>query len=158
MNASRVLISLCLVFTPLGAQDRPDAAIESMAIDPRVIESKIIAMEKAWNQAYKLRDTKAIDSLLDNSIVLVNDDGSLQSKKVFMEWIRNSKPSEDEQVTPESLSVQVYANVAVATGVFRTSGVEGGKPYARRDRFVDTWQNQKGSWVCVSASATPVLH
>ena len=100
-------------------------------------------MENAWNQAYKPRDTHALESLPDVGIVLVNDDGSLQSNAVFTEWIPNAKPSDEEQVTPESLSVHVHANIAVATGVFRTSGVEGGKAYSRRDRFVDTWVNQK---------------
>jgi len=37
--------------------------------DPSV-KSKIIALEKAWNQAYKLGDTRALDVLLNNEIVL----------------------------------------------------------------------------------------
>jgi hypothetical protein len=49
-------------------------------------------------------------------------------------------------------------NVALATGVFRTKGVEKGKAYETRDRFIDTWVNKGGAWVCVSAAATPVLH
>jgi len=141
-----LLISAFLV--PVSAQDDPNSAVVS----------KIIAMEKAWNQAYKLRDTKAIEALLDDSMVLVNDDGSLQSKAVFLAGVRASKPSDEEQVTPESIAVHVFGNVAVATGVFRAKGVEGGKPFVRRERFADTWVNKNGTWVCVSASATPVTH
>ena len=44
-----------------------------------------------------------------------------------------------QQVAPESMSVHVFANTAIATGVFRAKGIEGGKPYVRRERFVDTW-------------------
>jgi len=91
-------------------------------------------------------------------MVLVNDDGSLQSKAVFLAGVRASKPSDEEQVTPESIAVHVFGNVAVATGVFRAKGVEGGKPFVRRERFADTWVNKNGAWVCVSASATPVTH
>jgi ketosteroid isomerase-like protein len=140
------LLLLCAVCSPLLAQN--DAATVT----------KIIAMEKAWNQAFKLRDTKAVDALLDDGIVLVNDDGSLLAKGVFLSSIRDSKSSDEEQVTPESISVHVIAGVAIATGVFRAKGVENGKPYVRRNRFVDTWVNRNGAWVCVSASATPVLH
>ena len=122
------------------------------------IASKIMAMEKAWNQAFKLRDTKAIEALMDDNVVLVNDDGSIQSKAVFISWIRSSKPSEEEQVSPESMSVHVSGDVAIATGTFRAKGIQGGKPYSREDRFVDTWQRKSGTWVCVSASATPALH
>jgi len=119
---------------------------------------KIVAMEKAWNQAFKLRDSNAISALLDDSIVLVNDDGSLLSKADFLALFRESKPSDDEQVSPESISVRVIQNVAVATGVFRSKGTVGGKPYVRRNRFADTWVNKNGNWVCVSASATPISH
>jgi ketosteroid isomerase-like protein len=122
------------------------------------IESKIIAMEKAWNQAFKYRDAKAVDALLDEKVVLVNDDGSLLSKSAFLAIIREAKASDEEQVTPESIAVHVVSGVAIATGVFRAKGVEGGKPYVRHNRFVDTWVNKNGTWVCISASATPVLH
>jgi hypothetical protein len=34
------------------------------------VEGKIIALEKLWNQAYKGGDTRALDAILDDSIVL----------------------------------------------------------------------------------------
>jgi hypothetical protein len=53
--------------------------------------------------------------------------------------------------------VHVYGNAAVATGVFRARGIEAGKSYVRRERFVDTWIYKDGKWVCVASNATPVL-
>ena len=134
------------------------AAFLSAQDDSGTVKSKIIAMEKAWNQAYKLRDTKAIDSLLSDDVVLVNDDGSLQSKIVFLKLVRTSQPSDEEQVTPESISVTLAGEVAIATGVFVAKGIRNSKPYIRRDRFVDTWIKRGSNWVCASAAATPVLH
>ncbi len=126
------------------------------AQDNGSVESKVIAIEKAWNQAYKLRDKKALSEILNDSIVLVNDDGSLQSKNTFLGSVDAAKPSDQQQAEPESISVHVFGDVAIATGIFREKGVENGKPYLRRNRFVDTWVNRSGSWVCVAASATPV--
>jgi ketosteroid isomerase-like protein len=122
------------------------------------VESKIIAMEKAWNQAFKFRDKKALGEILHDSLVLVNDDGSLESKAGFLSAVEKAKSSDDQQAEPESIAVHVFGNVAVATGVFREKGMENGKAYVRRNRFVDTWVSKDGSWVCVAASATPVLH
>jgi ketosteroid isomerase-like protein len=122
------------------------------------VESKIIAIEKAWNQAYKFRDKKALNQLLHDSMVLVNSDGSLESKGKFLEDVDEAKPSEQQQAEPESISVHVYHDVAIATGVFREKGIENGKPYIRRNRFVDTWVLIDGLWVCVAASATPLQH
>jgi ketosteroid isomerase-like protein len=121
------------------------------------VQSRIVALEKAWNQAYKLADRKALDALLDDQIVLVNDDGSIQKKSEFLASL-NQSDAQEQQVTPESISVHVYGNAAVATGVFRAKGVEGGKSYLRRERFVDTWIYQDGRWRCAAASATTVLH
>jgi len=122
------------------------------------IESKIIAIEKAWNQAYKFRDKKALGEILHDSIVLVNDDGSMQSKTLFLASVDAARPSDEQQAEPESISVRVFGDVAIATGIFREKGIENGKSYVRRNRFVDTWINRNGSWMCAAASATPMLH
>jgi ketosteroid isomerase-like protein len=132
---------------PLMAQDHNDAA-----------ESKIIALEKAWNQAYKFRDRKALGEILHESIILVNDDGSVLTKASFLASVDSAPSSDEQQAEPESISVHVSGDVAIATGTFRLKGVEKGKPYVRRNRFVDTWVSKGGSWVCISGSATPILH
>ncbi len=123
-------------------------------------KSKVIALEQLWNQAYKAGDTKALDSILDNGIVLVNDDGSVQTKKEFLASVNASpaQSSQEQQVSPESLAVHVFGTTAIATGVMRVKGSENGKPYTRRERFVDTWVFKGGNWVCVGTDATPVLH
>ena len=135
---------ICALAVPLVAQDNAS------------VESRIIAMEKAWNQAYKFRDKKALGEILSDSIVLVNDDGSLQSKSTFLSSVDAAKPSDQQQAQPESIAVHVFGDVAIATGIFREKGVENGKAYDRRNRFVDTWVSKNGTWVCVAASATPI--
>ena len=124
-------------------------------------KSKIVALEQLWNQAYKAGDTKALDSILDKEIVLVNDDGSVQNKAEFLASVKESPSqpaSQQQQVAPESLSVHLFGTTAIATGVMRVKGIENGKPYTRRERFVDTWVYKGGTWVCVGTDATPVLH
>lgn len=144
-----LMIVVCSTGSFVRAQDNSDSAVRS----------KIIALEKAWNQAYKAGDIRALDSILDNEIVLINDDGSVQSKAEFLASVKaTGNNSQEQQVSPESMSVHVFGNTAVATGVFRAKGVEGGKSYVRRERFVDTWIYKNGAWVCVASNATPVLH
>ncbi|MGA8271805.1 MAG: nuclear transport factor 2 family protein, partial [Candidatus Sulfotelmatobacter sp.] len=114
--------------------------------------------EKAWNQAYKFRDKKALNEILQDSMILVNDDGSLQSKTAFLAGVDAAMSTDEQQAEPESISVRLFGDVAIATGIFREKGIENGKPYVKRNRFVDTWINKNGSWTCIAASATPVLH
>src|ERR1700747_1259429 len=128
-----------------GAQESSDASAQG----------KITALEKLWNQAYKSGDTKALDTILDDSIVLINDDGSIQSKKEFLASVKPSN-AQDQQVAPEMLKVNLHGNVGIASGVLRVKGVEGGKAYTRRERFVDTWLHKGESWVCIATNATPI--
>lgn len=124
-------------------------------------KSKIVALEQLWNQAYKSGDTKALDSILDDQIVLVNDDGSIQTKSEFLATVKPASPqanAQQQQVEPDSFHVSIHGNVAIATGVMRVKGVENGKAYTRRERFVDTWLQKQGHWVCIGTDATPVQH
>ena len=122
---------------------------------PAAIEGKIVALEKLWNQAYKSGDAKALDSILDDSIVLINDDGSIQTKKEFLASVKATN-AQEQQVSPEALKVRVHGDVAIATGVMRAQGKERGKDYIRPERFVDTWIRKNGNWVCVATDATPI--
>ena len=146
-HAAALLSFVVLCISAIAAQDSSEAAIQS----------KVVALEKAWNQAYKIGDKKALDELLDNSIVLINDDGSVQSKKEFLASVHATN-SQEQQVAPESMHVQVYGNVAIASGVMRVKGTEGGKSYTRREQFVDTWLFKAGKWVCIATDATPITH
>jgi len=144
--ASCLCVLIGLLAVTLASQDTADPT-----------ESKIIAMEKAWNQAYKFRDRKALGEILHDAAIFVTGDGSLQNKATFLAGMGAAKLSSEEQAEPESIQVRVIGDSAVATGVFRERGIENGKPYARRNRFVDIWVNEGGSWMCVAASATPIL-
>ena len=150
-SAALLAILLCATGLLATAQDASESATKS----------KIVALEGAWNQAYKSGDAKALDALLDNGIVLVNDDGSVQTKSEFLASVKASgsqSGSQEQQVAPESISVHVFGNTAIATGVFRAKGVEGGKSYIRRERFIDTWVYKGEHWICVATDATPILY
>jgi ketosteroid isomerase-like protein len=150
MRVARILMVLLLL------------GIAAFAMPPQedansAVQSKIVALEKVWNQAYKMGDRRSLDALLDDQVVLVNDDGSMQSKPEFLATVK-PQSSHQEQVEPVSISVRVFGATAIATGVLRTKGTEGGKPFVHRERFIDTWVHKGEHWVCVGTNATPVLH
>jgi ketosteroid isomerase-like protein len=98
-----------------------------------------------------------VSDILDEKIVLINDDGSIQTRKEFLDSVKATN-SQEQQVSPESFTVNVHGDTAIATGVFKATGTEGGKKYVRRERFVDTWVLKNGNWVCVASNATPITH
>ena len=140
------LVLMCTLAVPVSAQDYDAAA-----------RDQVIALEKAWNQAYKAGDTKALASILDNSLVLVEDDGSLKTKPEFLASVKSSSGNQ-EQVAPESLTVRVFGNTAIAIGVIAVKGTKGSKSVVHRERFIDTWIKKNGTWICIATNATPITY
>ena len=146
-------LMLALTFVLMSA-----AAVPVFAQDDEAsARAKVMALEKAWNQAYKAGDTKALASILDNSLVLVEDDGSLKTKSEFLATVKASTGNQ-EQVAPESLTVRIFGTTAIAVGVIAVKETKGGKTAVHRERFIDTWINKNGSWVCIATDATPITH
>jgi len=114
-------------------------------------ESKIVAMEHVWAQAYMIKDPKALAAILDDAFVCVGSDGRLWNKA---DVLADVKTSTALQILTESMVVHLHGNTAIVSGAFRTKGVEHGKAYVRRERFVDTWLYKNGQWVSITTMVT----
>lgn len=124
---------------------------------PDAEQTRILALENAWNQAEEHKDVKALDSLLDPTLVYIDYDGSLMDKAQFIASVK-APALHPEQIINESMTAHVYGDNAVVTGVYREKGLSNGKPYLRRGRFTDTWVYQRGIWVCVASQSTLISH
>ena len=114
---------------------------------------RVLGLETAWNHAIEAKDTKALDMLLASSFVAVEIDGSVSSKSEFLAGIK-APEYQPSQAVNEQINAQIYGEAAVVVGIFRIKGVEKGKPYVHRERFIDTWIKHDQGWQCVASSAT----
>jgi|ERR1700722_5184319 len=115
--------------------------------------SKIVALENLWNQAAEAKDMVALDRILDDAFVYVDPEGRLLTKA---QVLADVKASHGMRFASEAMVVHLHGETAVVTGIYKTEGVERGKPFVRRDRFVDTWCYRHGSWISIASLATPV--
>ena len=120
-------------------------------------EGRIIALESAWDQAEQNKDATALANLLADNLVYVDYDGSLSNKQQFLASIKNASIA-SEQINNEGVTVRLYNNVAVSTGIYRDKGLENGKPFQRRGRFTNVWINQNGAWQCIASQSTLIAH
>jgi ketosteroid isomerase-like protein len=114
------------------------------------VAPKIVAMEHVWAQAYIAKDPKALDRMLDDAFVCVDPSGRILTKAEAMDDVRRSSVL---QILSESMVVHLHGHTAIVTGVFLMKGIESGKPFAQRIRFVDTWLNRNGQWVSIASLA-----
>jgi hypothetical protein len=141
---------VCLLVLGVAVQ-RP---VWAQAVDEAGVRSKVLALEHAWNQAEAFSDMKAMDAILDNGLVYVDFDGTLMTKA---EFLLHLKSTHLEQVTTQSMNVQIFGETAIVTGTYLVREFKGGKQALKRGRFVDAWVRKDQTWVCVSAQATPML-
>jgi uncharacterized protein (TIGR02246 family) len=143
------MVALLGVFAVLGtAQQRTKPSGE---------EGRIIALESAWDQAEQNKDAAALANLLADNIVYVDFDGSISSKQQFLAEVKSADMT-GEQIKNEGVTVRLYGNVAVSTGIYRDKGMEKGKPFSRRGRFTNVWLNQNGKWECIASQSTLITH
>jgi ketosteroid isomerase-like protein len=144
----KAIIAACLALAAVAS-----AAGAQTSSDDQAERTRILALENAWNQAEEHKDAGALNSLLADSLVYIDYDGSLMNKAQFLVSVR--QPAlHPEQITNESMTAQVYGDSAVVSGIYREKGVDKGKPYLRRGRFVDTWVKVNGTWQCVASQST----
>ncbi len=118
-------------------------------------KTKLIALENAWNQAQIHRDGQALDSLLADTFVYTDWDGTVLNKSRFIADIKD--PSvETTLVANEGVDVYFYPGTAVVTGAYHAKGKSKGHPFDHHGRFTDTWIQMNGQWIC-AASHTNLL-
>lgn len=130
--------------------------VQLTAQDPAKLEgdrSRILALENAWNQAVRVKDTVALKLLLGAELVYVDYDGAMMNKEQYLASVQ-SQTLQPERIVSESMNVHLYGGAAVVDGIYRESGEKNGKPYTLRERFSDTWIHRSESWECVASHST----
>jgi ketosteroid isomerase-like protein len=141
----RILLTTTLLIA-LGAM--AGAQVRTKENNPE--KTKLIALENAWNQAQIHRDGQALDSLLADTFVYTDWDGTVLNKSRFMEDMKD--PSvETTLVANEGVEVYLYPGAAVVTGAYHAKGKNKGRPFDHRGRFTDTWIQQRGQWICAAS-------
>ena len=139
----RSIFCCCLLLT-LGS-----AVLAAQQADPR--ESKLLVLERMWNEAQVTRDSAALDALVSSRFVNTEWDGEVSDKQKFLADIKDPhfKPT---AATIQDVKMNFFGdNTAVITGTYHTAGTYQGKPYDHVGRFTDTWILDSGKWQCVSS-------
>ncbi len=120
-------------------------------------ESKLIALENAWNQAQLHHDAKALEHLVGDRFIYTDTDGSVMNKVQFLADAKDM----DYRATSaanDNVKVDLYDTTAVVSGSYHTKGIYKGKPFDHHGRFTDTWIYLNGQWQCVASATTLLQH
>jgi len=120
------------------------------------IAAKLRALESSRFEAQQHKDLAALDSILDDGLLLVDESGALWGKAQFLSRLRTSSAV---LLRLEAQSVTVLGNGDTATvvGIYTEKELNPGRPRRQRCRFIDTWVWKGGRWLCIASTATPAI-
>jgi ketosteroid isomerase-like protein len=116
-------------------------------------ESKILALENAWNQAQMHHNSTAVASMISDTFIYTDYDGTVMNKTQFLADLKDPD-YKASLVENENVKVFTYSGAAVVIGTYHTKGTYKGKPFEHWGRFTDTWLYQNSLWQCVASHTT----
>ena len=138
---ARFAFCILLIFAVLGIAG-------AQQTDAR--ESKILVLERLWNEAQVNRDASSLDALVGDRFVNTEWDGTVSDKAQFLSDIKDPR-FKAISLNIQDVKVAFYGDTAVVTGVYHNKGTSDGKPYEHSGRFTDTWVSTAGKWQCVAS-------
>ncbi len=151
MGLKTAIFGFCLVALVGGATALAQSA-ETINTEQ---DGRLRVLERMWNEAQVNRDVHAIQGLIGERFVNTEWDGEVSNREEFLADIRDPK-FKPASVNIQDVSVNLYGDTAVVTGVYHAKGVYENKSYDHAGRFTDTWLFREGKWLCV-ASHTSLL-
>lgn len=124
--------------------------------DYRGLPTDLAAAATAYDIAQMKSDRSGLERLLADDYILANISGRNESKT---ESIADSVVP-GNKTTYVAISRQVrkaWSNGAVLGGMVDAKGIDHGKPYTMRARFVDVWAKHDGQWQVIFTQIHRVL-
>jgi hypothetical protein len=118
--------------------------------DTAADKSKLIALENAWNQAQIQRDGKALNSLLADTFIYTDWDGTVMNKAKFIADIKDPS-AQMTLVANDDVEVYFYTGVAIVAGAYHVKGKSSGKSFDHYGMFIDTLIVSNEVWRCVAS-------
>lgn len=117
-------------------------------------EKAVAALENKWLQSQKTNNPDLLAPLLAERFVNTGSDGKVTNKAQTLEQAKTRKYTSADY---ENVQVTVFGDTAIATGGFKGTGTEAGKPFDEHERWTDTWVKMPdGKWQCVASQDSPV--
>jgi|GEM_PF-198760 len=112
-------------------------------------EQQVRQLEASWAAAVITHDPNKIGQLFSDDFAFVGPNGVLQDRNQHLEDFRSGK-LKIESMTIQTIQVNIYDSVAVATVVASVKGAFDGHDIAGTYDFLDTWRLIHGRWLATA--------
>jgi ketosteroid isomerase-like protein len=106
----------------------------------------LVAFADAFDRAQLTQDRAAMERMIADDLVFVDGSGTRQDKKAFIEGWMTPGDRYDPLVLEDRVIVALGADAGIANAETNLTGISGGKRFASRFRFADTFRRVGGKW------------
>lgn len=115
-----------------------------------------LAAARAFDEAQQHGDRAALERLIAPDFLIVHGSGKVGDRRAFIDGFTAPGARLDPFVITDRLFLRAAADVAIAGGEARISGVEDGRRFAQHFRFADTFVLRAGKWLALYTQVTPL--
>lgn len=139
---SLTLIFALIIFTHLPgySQSVPLSEAEVKA------GKEVLETVARWGDAVKNNDTKMLDILFRDDLVITTFDGRVRGKSEELEILKPSENVRTTAVTNDNLVVRVYGNTAIVTGIAKMEFLASGKTSQAAFRYTAVFVKENKGW------------
>jgi ketosteroid isomerase-like protein len=125
------------------------------ATAPAQVEDSVKAVERGRREALLAADTVALSNMLAPDFMEISRLGTVRTRADNIRDIA-SGALHLTAIKYDSLSVRVYGDVAVLTGIADNTGTMRGFPFAGKIRYTRVFVRRDGRWQAVLMQQTPM--
>jgi uncharacterized protein DUF4440 len=132
------------------------AAVSAQTTD-RTNPQSLITLEKAWNEAFYLKEVSFLERVLADEFIATYEDGSQGDKAKEIALTKEFNQQVDS-ARQEDFKVKLYGDTAVVWFTLHLVGPRQGQPVEVDLRYVDVFVWRADRWQCVSSHSTKVVN
>jgi ketosteroid isomerase-like protein len=109
-------------------------------------EQQLRNLVRIWDEAYVKGDAATLNSILADEFSFVGG----PNKPEYLASVKSSSPdSHVESAVSDEVTVQIYGNTAIVTGLDTISVIVRGQRQVNKWLYMDVWVKRAGRWQCV---------
>ncbi len=114
------------------------------------VAKEVFATIAKWGEAVRARNTKTLDEIFEENVVITTFDGKTRGKVAELELLKPDPKIRTLSVQNEDIKVRVFGNAAVATGESRINFVQDQKLMNTAFRYTAAFVKEDGRWQIIA--------
>ena len=116
-------------------------------------QQMLMDLERQWDAAFRTRDVKFIEDILDPDFIATYEDGTRadRAKELALAGSFNQQIDDSEL---DDFTIKINGNTAVVWFTLHLLGPVQGKPVEIAYNYIDVWVLRDGRWKCIGSQST----